>query len=204
MNINVGVIGFGYWGPNLVRNLMETEGALVVACADKRPDRRTVAQQRYPMLTVTEDSDPIFDDPKIDAVVIATPVSTHYDLAKHALEAGKHVLVAKPMTRTTAEAEELIRMAETRRRLLMVDHTFIFTGAVRKIQELLRPANLASSTTSIPSGSISGSFNTTPMYCGISLHTTCRSSPTSFRSHRGMSLRPARTMWAPVWPTWRT
>jgi predicted dehydrogenase len=142
MDINVGVIGYGYWGPNLVRNLMETDGAAVVACADRRPDRRALAQQRYPTLRVTEDGDPILDDRKIDAVVIATPVSTHYGLAKRALEAGKHVLVAKPMTRTTAEAEELIRLAGTNGRVLMVDHTFIYTGAIQKMKELLMAGEL--------------------------------------------------------------
>jgi predicted dehydrogenase len=142
MDLKIGVIGYGYWGPNFVRNLMETDGAVVAACADKRPDRRALAQQRYPTLTVTEDGEPIIDDPKIDAVVIATPLSTHYDLAKHALEAGKHVLVAKPMTRTTAEGEELVHLAETNGRVLMVDHTFIYTGAVRKIKELLTAGEL--------------------------------------------------------------
>jgi predicted dehydrogenase len=142
MDIKVGVIGYGYWGPNFVRNLMETDGVVVAACADKRPDRRALAQQRYPTLKVTEDGEPILDDSKIDAVVIATPLSTHYDLAKHALEAGKHVLIAKPMTRTTAEAEELIHLAERNGRVLMVDHTFIYTGAVRKIKELLTAGEL--------------------------------------------------------------
>jgi predicted dehydrogenase len=144
MELRVGVIGYGYWGPNLIRNLMETQRVVVVACADKRLDRRALAQQRYPMLTVTEDSAPILNDPNIDAVVVATPVSTHYGLAKHALEQGKHVLVTKPMTRTIAEAEELIRLAETNGRVLMVDHTFIFTGAVQKIKELLTGGELGS------------------------------------------------------------
>src|SRR5918992_2488101 len=112
MDINVGVIGYGYWGPNLVRNLMETDGARVVSCAEKRPDRIALARRRYPILKVTEDSDSILDDPEVDAVVIATPVSTHHQLAKRALEQGKHVLVEKPITRTTAEAEELIALAE--------------------------------------------------------------------------------------------
>jgi predicted dehydrogenase len=137
LDINVGVIGYGYWGPNLVRNLMETEGAQVLWCADKRPDRRAVAQRRYPGLKVTEDADAIIEDPAIDAVVVATPVSTHYDLAKRALEHGKHVLVEKPMTRTVAESEELIELAEKNDLVLMVDHTFIYTGAVRRMKELL-------------------------------------------------------------------
>jgi predicted dehydrogenase len=142
MDINVGVIGYGYWGPNLVRNLMETEGVAVVSCAEPRPDRRALAQRRYPTLKVTEDANAILDDPELDAVVIATPVSTHYDLARRALEQGKHVLVEKPMTRTSSEAQELIDLAVERDLLLMVDHTFIYTGAVRKMKELLSSGEL--------------------------------------------------------------
>jgi predicted dehydrogenase len=142
VDIRVGVIGYGYWGPNLVRNLMETDGARVVACAERRPDRRDLAQRRYPGLAVTADADAILDDPDVDAVVIATPVSTHHELARQALEQGKHVLVEKPMTRTVAEAEDLIRLAEANDRVLMVDHTFIYTGAVRKTRELLTNGEL--------------------------------------------------------------
>jgi predicted dehydrogenase len=142
MAINVGVIGYGYWGPNLVRNLMETEGADVVSCADLRPDRRALMQRRYPTVKVTENADSIIDDPKVDAVVIATPVSTHHALAKRALDQGKHVLIEKPMTRTIAEGEELIRLAESNGLALMVDHTFIYTGAVRRMKELLETGEL--------------------------------------------------------------
>jgi predicted dehydrogenase len=137
MDVKLGVIGYGYWGPNLVRNLMETEGAAVVSCADLRPDRRALAQQRYPPLKVTDDADAILDDSELDAVVLATPLSTHYALAKRALEQGKHVLVEKPMTRTAAEAEELMELADSQGLVLMVDHTFIYTGAVRRMKELL-------------------------------------------------------------------
>jgi len=140
--INVGVIGYGYWGPNLVRNLMETEVAQVIWCADKRPERRALAERRYPTLKVNEDADAIIDDPAVDAVVVATPVSTHYDLAKRALEQGKHVLVEKPMTRTVTEGEELIELAEKNGLVLMVDHTFIYTGAVRRMKELLDAGEL--------------------------------------------------------------
>lgn len=142
MDIRIGVIGYGYWGPNLVRNLMETEGAEVVWCADKRADRRMLAQRRYPGLKVTDDSCAMLDDPAVDAVVIATPVATHHQLAKRALEQGKHVLVEKPMTRSVAEGEELIELAEKNGLILMVDHTFIYTGAVRRIKELLDTGEL--------------------------------------------------------------
>jgi predicted dehydrogenase len=137
VDLKIGVIGYGYWGPNLVRNLSETEGADVVACADKRPDRRALAQRRYPSLRVTDDANAVLDDPVIDAVVIATPVSTHHELAKRALEQGKHVLVEKPMTRSVAEGEELMALAEKNDLTLMVDHTFIYTGAVRRMKELV-------------------------------------------------------------------
>jgi predicted dehydrogenase len=142
LDIRVGVIGYGYWGPNLVRNLMETDGAQVVACADRRADRRALVERRYPGLAVSGEADAILDDPGIDAVVIATPVSSHHELARHALEQGKHVLVEKPMTRTAAEADDLIRLAEANDRVLMVDHTFIYTGAVRKTRELLTNGEL--------------------------------------------------------------
>jgi len=135
--LKLGLIGFGYWGPNLFRNLIETEGADVVSCADKRPDRRALAQRRYPALKVTDDASAVIDDPEIDAVVIATPVSTHYELARRALGQGKHVLVEKPMTRSVAEGEELIELAEKNGLVLMVDHTFIYTGAVRRMKELI-------------------------------------------------------------------
>jgi predicted dehydrogenase len=135
--MKVGVIGYGYWGPNLVRNLAEMEGADLRWCADKRPDRRALAKKRYPFLQVTEDAADVIDDPALDAVVIATPVSTHYPLAKQALERGKHVLIEKPMARSAAEAQELLELAERNGLVLMVDHTFIYTGAVRRMKEIL-------------------------------------------------------------------
>jgi predicted dehydrogenase len=142
MDVNVGVIGYGYWGPNLVRNLMETEGVVVSACADLRADRRALIQRRYPTVTVTDNSEAILDDPKIDAVVIVTPVSTHHALAKRALEQGKHVLVTKPFTRTIAEGEELMQLADANGLVLLVDHTFIYTSAVRRMKELLDTGEL--------------------------------------------------------------
>ncbi len=137
MDIRVGIIGYGYWGPNLVRNLLATEGVEVVYCAEQRPDRRELAARQYPTLKVVEDSDRIIDDGDVDAVVVTTPVTTHHHLAKRALEAGKHVLVSKPITRSVAEAEELVELAERRGLVLMVDHTFVYTGAVRQIKELV-------------------------------------------------------------------
>jgi predicted dehydrogenase len=135
--INIGVIGCGYWGPNLVRNFSEVSGAKVKTVSDFRLELLTKMQARYPAIQVTTDCQDIFNDPEIDAVAIATPVSTHYELALSALKAGKHVMVEKPMTATTEQALRLIDEAERRNLILIVDHTFVYTGAVRKMQELV-------------------------------------------------------------------
>lgn len=135
--MKIGVIGYGYWGPNLVRNLAEIEGTELKWCADKLADRRALVKKRYPSINVTESAEEVLLDPELDAVVIATPVSTHYPLVKQALESHKHVLVEKPITQTVAEGEEVLRLAEGKGLVLMVDHTFIYTGAVRKIKEII-------------------------------------------------------------------
>lgn len=141
-NINIGVIGYGYWGPNLVRNFSEIPGVKVKTISDFKPELLAKAQARYPSIQATTDCQDIFSDPKIDAVAIATPVSTHFDLALAALKAGKHVMVEKPMTVTTEQALRLIDEADRRDRVLMVDHTFVYTGAVRKIHELVAKGEL--------------------------------------------------------------
>lgn len=135
--INIGVIGYGYWGPNLVRTFADLPGAKVVAVSDFKIERLAKVQSRYPAVKVTTDSQDLFADPNIDAVAIATPVSTHYDIALAALQAGKHVLVEKPMTVSSEQAIRLIEEAQRRNLVLMVDHTFVYTGAVRKMQELV-------------------------------------------------------------------
>jgi predicted dehydrogenase len=140
--INVGLIGYGYWGPNLLRNLHETDGVNVARCVDLRPERRAAASKRYPTVQVSEEADDILTDSEIDAVVIATPVFSHHALAKRALESNKHVLVEKPMTRTVKEAEELIQLAKSRNVVLMVDHTFVYTGAVRRMKEIIEGQEL--------------------------------------------------------------
>ncbi|WP_341524667.1 Gfo/Idh/MocA family oxidoreductase [Nostoc sp. UHCC 0302] len=137
VNINIGVIGYGYWGPNLVRNFAEIPGAQVTKVSDFKPELLAKVQARYPSIQVTTDCQDIFTDPKINAVVIATPVSTHFDLALAALQAGKHVLVEKPMTASSEQARRLIEEAEKRKLVLMVDHTFVYTGAVRKMHDLI-------------------------------------------------------------------
>ena len=140
--INVGLIGYGYWGPNLLRNLHETDGVDVKRCVDLRPERRAAASKRYPTVQVSAEADDILTDSEIDAVVIATPVFTHHELARRALKANKHVLVEKPMTRTVKEAEELIQLAKSRELILMVDHTFVYTGAVRRMKEIIEGQEL--------------------------------------------------------------
>jgi predicted dehydrogenase len=143
-NVNIGVIGYGYWGPNLVRNFSEIPGARVKMVSDFKPELLAKAQARYPTINVTTNCHDIFSDPTIDAVAIATPVSTHFDLALSALKAGKHVMVEKPMTVTTEQSLRLIDEAERHDRVLMVDHTFVYTGAVRKMHELVTSGGLGS------------------------------------------------------------
>ena len=134
--IKFGVIGYGYWGPNVVRNLASLEGVQVVSVADKSPAARRRIQKAYPAIRVTGDSSEFMTSPEIDAIAVVTPVWTHFEIAKAALENGKHVFVEKPFTSNAAEAEELINLAARKNLKLMVDHTFLFTGAVRKIKQL--------------------------------------------------------------------
>lgn len=134
--ITVGVIGYGYWGPNLVRNFAELPDARVAWVTDLRRDRLTPVTARYPATKVSTDHTAVIGDPSVDAVVIATPVRTHFELGLAALRAGKHVLMEKPLASTSDEACRLLEEAEQRGRVLMVDHTFVFTPAVQKIREL--------------------------------------------------------------------
>ncbi|HKY30835.1 MAG TPA: Gfo/Idh/MocA family oxidoreductase [Pyrinomonadaceae bacterium] len=135
--IRVGVIGYGYWGPNLVRNFMEASGSTVAAVCDMRSERLATLNSRYPSIRTLNSCDELFSDNSIDAIAIATPVSSHFDMAMAALGAGKHVLVEKPLAANSEQALRLIEEAGRRRRVLMVDHTFVYTGAVRKIRELI-------------------------------------------------------------------
>ncbi len=135
--INIGIIGYGYWGPNIVRNFNSLDETKVLAICDDNPAAMNRARKAYPQINVTRMCDDILTSPEIDAVAVITPVSTHFDLAKKALENGKHVFVEKPFTATVAQAEELINLATKRKLTIMVDHTFIFTGAVRKIKQLI-------------------------------------------------------------------
>jgi predicted dehydrogenase len=140
--ISVGVIGYGYWGPNLVRNFAETSGARVAWVTDIRPERLALVTARYPTVRVSQDYREMLRDPAVDAVAIATPVSSHFELGMAALAAGKHVLLEKPMASSSEEAIRLIADADSRGLTLMVDHTFVFTPAVQKMRELTRSGEL--------------------------------------------------------------
>jgi predicted dehydrogenase len=134
----VGVIGCGYWGPNVVRNLGENPRTRVAAVADVRPERLAAIQPRCDGARLTTHAEQVIEDPAIEAVAITTPVSTHAELALAALEAGKHVLLAKPLAENVTEATELIAAARRAQRVLMVDHTFVYTGALRRMRELVQ------------------------------------------------------------------
>jgi predicted dehydrogenase len=140
--VNFGVLGYGYWGPNILRNLDGLEGARVLAVADKVPAARERAQKAHRGIRVIADSSEIISSTEIDAVAIVTPVWTHFELAKAALENGKHIFVEKPFTSSSAQAEELINIAARKHLKIMVDHTFLFTGAVKKIKQFLQEGTL--------------------------------------------------------------
>jgi predicted dehydrogenase len=136
--MNFGVIGYGYWGPNIVRNLASLDGSQVLAIAELNAAAQRRAQKNYPAIEITACASDVIGSPKIDAVAIVTPVWTHYELAKAALENGKHVFVEKPFTSNCAQGEELVSLALQKNLKIMVDHTFLFTSAVTKISELLK------------------------------------------------------------------
>jgi predicted dehydrogenase len=140
--IKFGVIGYGYWGPNIVRNLDLLEETRVVSVCDKSASSRRRVHRAYPHVFVTADPAELMSAPDVDAIAVVTPVWTHYELAKAALENGKHVFVEKPFTSSTAQAEELIELAARKNLKIMVDHTFLFTGAVRKIKQVLHDGTL--------------------------------------------------------------
>ena len=140
--IGIAIVGYGYWGPNVLRNFSETDGVRVVACCDRDADRLALVRARYPGVHTTTDYSEVLADPAIDAVAIATPVATHYDLARRAIEHGRHVLVEKPLTASVAESEHLVDLAAKHRVTLMVNHTFVYTGAVRKMKELVAAGKL--------------------------------------------------------------
>ncbi len=140
--VRVGVIGYGYWGPNIVRNLSGLDGCDLVAVCDKSQAALKRAGRSYPGVQLTTDVSDLLRSPEIDAIAVITPVWTHFDLAKAALENGKHVFVEKPFTSTSAQAEQLIELGARKNLQIMVDHTFLFSGAVRKIRQLVDDGTL--------------------------------------------------------------
>lgn len=140
--VGIGVVGCGYWGPNLIRNFNEVSVSRVVAVGDLMPERLDRILARYPEIHATTDYRELLNNPAVDAIVIATPVWTHFDLAIQALEHGKHVLVEKPLAATSGQVSRLMDEATDRQRVLMVDHTFVYTEAVRAIRDLVRSDSL--------------------------------------------------------------
>jgi len=140
--IKVAVIGCGYWGPNLIRNFIQIPESKVKYCCDLDEDKLEHINSLYPEPKVTQDYKEVLNDPTVEAVAIATPVYTHFELAKEMLEAGKHVFVEKPLTHTSQEARELIKLAKKKGKVLMVGHTFLYTAAVNKLKELIDSGEL--------------------------------------------------------------
>ena len=136
------MIGVGYWGPNLIRNFSDLDDAQVVACSDLSQERLNKIGKRYPGVKCTTDYEELLRDPNVDAVVVATPVSTHYPIARAALEHGKHVMIEKPLADSAFRSLDLVERAKAANRVLMVDHTFIYTSAVRKMRDLIESGEL--------------------------------------------------------------
>ncbi len=139
---NIGVIGYGYWGPNLVRNFQENPDSIVSMVSDLNPARLNLVRSRYPMVQTTTDYRDLINSPDVEMIVISTPVDTHYELALAALQAGKHVLVEKPLASSSEQVKHLMEEADKRKLVLMVDHTFVYGGAVRKLRDLITSGEL--------------------------------------------------------------
>ena len=140
--LNIAQIGCGYWGPNLLRNLVANTECKVKLVADAAKERQNYIKSLYPAITVTSDAQEVFENPEVNAVIIATPVRTHYDLAVQALENGKHVLVEKPMATSVAEVEQLGELADKKSLVAMVGHTFLYNAAVRYVKRLINSGDL--------------------------------------------------------------
>lgn len=140
--LNIAQIGVGYWGPNLLRNLIASKRCKVPLVVEISSERRDYVRELYPAIKVTHDINELLENPEIDGVIIATPVSTHFELAIRSLQAGKHILVEKPLARSVSEIEEIGRLAEKKNLVVMVGHTFLFNGAVRYIKKLMESGEL--------------------------------------------------------------
>ena len=169
-NLRIGVIGYGYWGPNLVRNFNQTPGARVVAVSDLSLNRLADVSAQYPTIKTTPRYEDMLLDPEIDAVAVATPVSSHFRLAMQALEAGKHVLVEKPLATTSADALDLIEIAARHGRTLMPGHTFVYSPPVNKVKELI-DANVLGEVYFITSSRMNlGKYQTDGVICDLAPH----------------------------------
>ncbi|MBC8478261.1 MAG: Gfo/Idh/MocA family oxidoreductase [Candidatus Delongbacteria bacterium] len=140
--MNIGIIGIGYWGPNIVRNFATNPRVDNIVCADLREEALQKIKGVFPAVEITTDVDAVLTNPELDIIAVVTPVDTHYDLALKALQNGKHVLIEKPMTTTSEQAEKLIALADANKLSLHVDHTFIYTGAVRKMRDIIQSGEL--------------------------------------------------------------
>ena len=180
--IGLGVIGAGYWGPNLLRTALATPALRVEYLCDLDLGRAEAVRGPSTTVQVTDSIEKVLADPAVAAVAIATPAATHFDLVRAALEAGKHVLVEKPLTPSVAEGIKLVALARESGLVLMCDHTYCYTPAVRRLREIVRGEGSVTSSSSTRSGSTSGWFSPTWTSCGISHRTTCRSSTSSCRN----------------------
>ena len=140
--IKIGVIGYGYWGPNLVRNFAEVARVKLAAVADTDRGKLELVQRRFPAVKAITDFQDLLRDPEIDAIALATPVTTHFELGMAVLKAGKHLWLEKPMAETSLQARQLLDEADKRKLVLFVDHTFAYTGAVRKMHEIVASGEL--------------------------------------------------------------
>lgn len=137
-HLKLGLIGCGHWGPNYIRVLQQLSGADLLICADLKPERLTQMNTLYPALTTTQDIQGVLNHPELDAVIVATPASTHFELVKQALLAGKHVLCEKPLTLLQQEGQQLVELAAQQKKLLMVGHTFLFNSGIRQLKKYIQ------------------------------------------------------------------
>lgn len=142
MSLGVAIIGYGYWGPNMVRNFYENQDVDLRWVCDLLPERLEQVRRRYPSVGVSTDLDQVLQDPKVDALCVATPSHSHFSLAQKILESGRHVLVEKPLCDGSEKVEQLIELARRKDRILMVDHTFVYNPAVRHIRDILDSGRL--------------------------------------------------------------
>lgn len=140
--VGIGIVGFGYWGPKLLRNFTNSKTTKVIAVCDTKAEQRELARRNYPGITVMDSVDTLLEAPGMDAIAIATPVATHFEVARKALMADKHLFVEKPFTQTVDQAIELISLSKEKNRTVMVDHTFLYTPAVRKLREMVDSGEL--------------------------------------------------------------